>query len=104
MERLLAPRKIYASDLGIRALFTGFRDKGSLFENYVYLKIRHYSPYYIYKEGTEIDFFVKNKILMEVKYGAQLSEKQLEIFRKIKANKKVVIKNLQDLNNFLQKL
>ena len=103
-ERLLSPKKIYASDLGIRVLFTSFRDKGSLFENYIYLKIKSCNPYYIYKEGIEIDFFIKNKILIEVKYDAQLSEKQLEIFKGIKADKKVVIKNLQDLNNFLQKL
>lgn len=103
-ERLLSPRKIYASDLGIRVLFTGFRDKGSLFENYVYLKIKSYNPYYIYKEGIEIDFFIKNKILIEVKYGIQMSKKQLEIFKRIKADKKVVLKTLQDLNNFLQKV
>jgi len=39
-ERILSPRKIYCVDLGIRVLFTGFRDKGSLFENYVYLKLK----------------------------------------------------------------
>ncbi len=102
-EKLLSPKKIYASDLGIRVLFTGLRDKGSLFENYVYLKIKSYDPYYIYKEGVEIDFFIKNKMLIEVKYGAQIPKKQLELFKRIEADKKAIVKNLQDLNNLLQK-
>ncbi len=84
-------------------MFTGFRDKGSLFENYVYLKIKSHNPYYIYKEGIEIDFFIKNKILIEVKYGTKMSKKQLETFQRIKVDKKIVIRNLQDLNNFLQR-
>lgn len=102
-EKILSPKKIYASDLGIRVLFTGFRDKGSLFENYVYLKIKSRNPYYFYRDGTEIDFFIRNNMLIEVKYGLQMSQKQLKIFRKIKADKKIVIKNLQDLNNFCKK-
>jgi hypothetical protein len=30
---MISPKKIYAADTGIRCLFAGFRDKGSLFEN-----------------------------------------------------------------------
>lgn len=104
-ERLLSPKKIYASDLGIRNIFTGFRDKGSLFENYVFLKIKKYNPYYVYTDGTEIDFFIKDKeILMEVKYGSEMSGKQLDIFKKIKAKKKVFIKDIKDLDTFLQEI
>ena len=39
-ERLLSAKKVYAPDLGIRTSFTGIRDKGSLFENYVFLNIK----------------------------------------------------------------
>ncbi|MDL1963833.1 MAG: DUF4143 domain-containing protein [Deltaproteobacteria bacterium] len=33
-QKLLSPKKIYASDLGIKYLFMGERDLGSYFENY----------------------------------------------------------------------
>jgi len=39
-ERILSPKKAYCADLGIRNLFKGFKDIGSIFENYVYLKIK----------------------------------------------------------------
>jgi len=32
-----------------------------------------------------------------------MSKKQLETFQRIKVDKKIVIRNLQDLNNFLQR-
>lgn len=57
-ERILAPRKIYSADTGVRSFFTGFRDKGSLFENYIYLCIRKYHPEYVYQDGIEIDFLI----------------------------------------------
>ncbi|NIA28963.1 MAG: AAA family ATPase, partial [Actinobacteria bacterium] len=47
-ERVLSPNKLYAADLGIRVHFTGFRDIGSLFENYVFLKIKSMQPMYVY--------------------------------------------------------
>jgi len=103
-EKLLAPKKVYASDLGIRTLFTGLRDKGSLFENYVYLEIKQQNPCYVYKETTEIDFFTADKTLIEVKYGGEMSTKQLELLKKFKADRKLVVRNTQDLENFLQKL
>jgi hypothetical protein len=55
--KILSPKKIYAVDLGVRTLYTGFRDIGSLFENYVYLKIKHLNPCYVYEDGSEIDTF-----------------------------------------------
>ena len=39
-ERLLSPKKVYSADIGIRNFFTGYRDIGALFENYVFLKIK----------------------------------------------------------------
>ena len=58
-EKILSPKKIYAPDLGIRNFITGFRDKGSAFENYVLLKIKKAQPEYVYRDGIEIDFYLK---------------------------------------------
>jgi len=100
-ERLLSPKKIYSADLGIRTFFAGFRDKGSLFENYVYLKIRHMNPCYVYEEGNEIDFMTADKILIEAKYHGEMTDKQKRLFERIKAKKKVVLKNNLELERFL---
>ncbi|MFA6183735.1 MAG: ATP-binding protein [Parcubacteria group bacterium] len=97
-ERLLSAKKIYAADLGIKTYFSGFRDKGSLFENYVYLQIKKNNPAYIYQDGNEIDFMTDKKILIEVKYNAQMNEKQNKLFEKIVAKKKILIKNIFDLD------
>jgi predicted AAA+ superfamily ATPase len=103
-EKILSPKKLYAADLGIRNLFTGFRDKGALFENYVYLKIKASEPRYIHEEGIEIDFYTKNKVLIEVKYGEELTAKQQALFDRIKAEKKIVIRSFSDLDNLAQDL
>lgn len=101
-ERILSPKKIYAPDVGIRTFFTGFRDKGSLFENYVFLNIKKYNPTYIYRDTTEIDFITENNNLIEVKYHNEaLSEKQQILFDKIKANKKLIIRNNEQLTEYL---
>jgi predicted AAA+ superfamily ATPase len=96
-ERLLSAKKIYAADLGIRAYFTGFRDKGSLFENYVFLKIKKLKPSYIYQDGNEIDFLTENKTLIEVKYNAQMNKSQKALFDKIEVKEKILIENIFDL-------
>jgi predicted AAA+ superfamily ATPase len=104
-ERLLSAKKIYAPDLGIRTLFTGFRDFGSLFENYVFLEIKGYKPAYIYQDATEIDFFAENKILVEVKYhNEELSEKQNLLFNKINAKKKIIVRSQSDLEFLLHEI
>jgi predicted AAA+ superfamily ATPase len=95
-ETILSPKKVYAADLGIRNLLTGFRDKGALFENAVYLTIRSLKPRYIYQEGVEIDFYTENKILIEAKYGNEMNSKQLDLFNKFKANEKMIVKNVRD--------
>jgi len=96
-ERLLSAKKIYAADLGMRVYFTGFRDKGSLFENYVYLKIKKFNPSYVYQDGNEIDFLTEGKTLIEVKYNAQMGVDQKELFDKIKVREKILIENIFDL-------
>jgi len=99
-ERLLSPKKVYAADIGIRTFFTGFRDKGSLFENYVYLKIRHMKPCYVYDEKTEIDFLTEKKELVEVKYNGEMTVKQKILFDRIKSAKKLVIRNISELEKY----
>jgi len=100
-ERLLSPSKIYAADPGIRTLFTGFRDKGSLFENYVYLKIRNHSPSYVYEDGIEIDFMTDTGDLIEVKYHGEINDRQSLLLKKIKARKKTVVHNIYELEELL---
>lgn len=96
-EMILAPKKIYACDLGIRTLFTGFRDLGSLFENYVFLKIKNSNPSYIYEDTLELDFITNNKTLIEVKYGQEIEDKQKLFFEKFKAKKKILVQNIYDV-------
>ncbi len=103
-ERILSPKKVYAADLGIRTLFTGFRDKGSLFENYVYLKLRNLNPCYVYEEGNEIDFLTENEDLLEVKYKGSLGEKQRALFESFKSRRKYLILGNGDLEDYLAHL
>ncbi|HAI74009.1 MAG TPA: AAA family ATPase [Candidatus Moranbacteria bacterium] len=96
-ERLLSAKKIYAADLGIRVYFTGFRDKGSLFENYVYLKIKKLNPRYVYREKNEIDFLTERKTLIEAKYNSEMNKEQKKLFDEFAVEKKMLIKNIFDL-------
>ena len=103
-EIVLSPKKIYAPDLGIRTLFTGFRDKGSLFENYVYLNIKDTKPGYIIQDGIELDFMTKNKYLLEVKYNSELTPKQKSLYESTAAEKKFMIKSYKDFVRFLPEI
>lgn len=97
-ERVLSPKKIYAADTGIRNYFTGFRDKGSLFENYVFNRIKHLNPQYVYQDQTEIDFLTENGILAEAKYHNEpLSPKQQKLFDAFTARAKIIIRNEDDI-------
>ena len=95
--KILSPKKIYAVDLGVRTLYTGFRDIGSLFENYVYLKIKHLNPCYVYEDGSEIDFLTSEKTLIEVKYHSQMTKKQQDLFNTYPAKKRVILTGIKDL-------
>jgi predicted AAA+ superfamily ATPase len=99
-EQLLSPPKLYASDLGIRHLFTGFRDKGSIFENYVFLVIINRSPQfvnYVYENGIEIDFFIDKKLLVEVKYDRTLNQKQELLFKNFNAKHKFLVQSKEEI-------
>ena len=98
-EKLLSAKKIYACDLGIKYLFTGARDLGSYFENYLYLKLKnHKELYYLYEDGIEIDFYTSDKILIESKYTGELTEKQRELFTTYNAKKRMVIDSVRKLH------
>ena len=97
-QRLLSPTKVYASDIGIRTAFTGKRDYGSLFENYVFLKIKHRLPCYVYDGGVEIDFMTQDGLLVEAKYHDEpMSEKQQKLFDQIVAKQKIIVRDYKDV-------
>lgn len=102
-EALLSTKKIYATDIGMRNIAIGFRDKGAIFENIVYMKIKKFNPSYVYADGQEIDFLFNNTLL-EVKYHHEISEKQLAVFDNFNASKKIIIKNYADFANFKRTL
>lgn len=96
-DTLLSPKKVYAADVGIRNIITGFRDKGAIFENLVFLAIKHHQPHYVYTQGQEIDFFVNNT-LIEIKYHRELEGKQLTAFNEFNASQKLVVSDYDDLS------
>ena len=94
-ERLKNPKKIYAGDVGLKNVVTGFRDKGAIFENLVFLKIKHLHPRYVYEDGVELDFITEDKTLIEVKYNSTLNQKQQKLFERIEAKHKIVIDSVE---------
>lgn len=99
-EQLLSPQKIYAADLGIRQLYMGFRDIGSIFENYIFLVIQNRNPQlvnYVYDNGIEIDFIIDKRFMVEVKYYRTLNEKQEELFKDFKAQHKLILKGREEI-------
>ncbi|MCK4401220.1 ATP-binding protein [bacterium] len=97
-ETLLSAKKIYASDLGIKYLFVGDRDIGSYFENYIYLKLKNRKDlYYLYENGTEIDFITSDMILIESKYNSQMNAKQEKLYKEFSAKRKIVIDSVKML-------
>lgn len=104
-ERLLSPKKIYAPDIGIRVYYTGFRDKGSLFENYVYLKLKKYNLEYIYQNQTEIDFRLENGTIVEAKYHQELlSDKQQNLLESFPDASHHIIRDDEGLKTLLNSL
>ena len=88
-ERVYSPKKAYVGDVGIRNITTGFKDKGSIYENLVFLNLLRKSPiYYLYENGVEIDFLF-NKSIIECKYKSELKGKQLSLFNRLKFSKSI---------------
>ncbi|MDO9577543.1 MAG: ATP-binding protein [Candidatus Cloacimonadales bacterium] len=101
-ERRRSGKKIYAGDVGIRNMVTGFRDKGSLFENLVYFEIKHLSPCYFYQDGIEIDFKTADH-LIEVKFNSEMTPKQEQLFNSLQG-KKILVDSVDGFLNLKDKL
>ncbi|MBI5066233.1 ATP-binding protein [Candidatus Woesearchaeota archaeon] len=95
-ERIFSPKKLYIADIGIRNVFVGFKDKGALFENVVFLKIKDKNPHYFYENEKEIDFIV-GETALEVKYKEQIEKKEIDFFEKSDFKKKILIQSFEDL-------
>ena len=103
-ERLKAPKKVYAGDIGIRNAVTGMRDLGAIFENLVFFAIKHKRPCYLLKDGVEIDFFTEDRWLIEAKYGQKLTKKQARLFESVDAQGRVVVDSLEGLQRLYKLL
>lgn len=103
-QSILSLKKIYSVDLGLINLFTGFRDKGSLFENYLFNKIKKYQPCYYAVDGYEIDFLIDKKVLIESKYHSDLVGKQLDLFNNSDFKHKYLITSQRDLESLMSDL
>lgn len=100
-ESLLSAKKVYATDIGIRNVTVGFRDKGAIFENIVFMAIKQHHPEYIYQDQNEIDFVFDDTIL-EIKYHADLPEKQKKLLGSLPQSNKIVIRNYLEFRKFLE--
>lgn len=104
-ERILSVRKIYAPDTSIRNYFTGFRDIGSVFKNYVYLRLKTWRPEYLYQHQTEIDFRLNNETIVEAKFHDEpMSVKQTKMFSGFDESKRCIVRNYQDIRELISKL
>ena len=96
-EKIRGKKKLYCIDVGLKNSITGFRDKGAIFENLVYNKIKNKNPRFLQIDGIEIDFVFEDTII-EAKYGQELEGKQKELFEKIKYKNKIIAR---DMNFFI---
>jgi uncharacterized protein len=96
-ERIRSGKKVYAGDVGIRNMVTGFRDKGAIFENLVFLNIKHLSPCYYLQKGIEIDFKIDD-LVIEVKYNSEMTSKQRELYDSLPGEKILI----DDVQSFLR--
>jgi predicted AAA+ superfamily ATPase len=101
-EKITSQSKLYTGDVGIRNAYTGYRDKGAVFENYVYLKIKEKNPYYYVEDGTELDFitdrYFGEQYLIECKYNSELTRKQRDLFERLKVKNKIILTGHKDLH------
>lgn len=88
-ETIRSSKKIYCGDVWIRNAFLWFKDKWSVYENLIYLKLKKHSPCYYYQDETELDF-IANKVLIEAKYWQELNDKQKSLFDKFSWKKYVI--------------
>lgn len=96
-EKITSSKKVYVGDVGIKNLITNFNEKGSNYENLVFLKIKHLKPNYYSENSIEIDF-IANDILIEAKYKKKLEGKQEKLFNSINVKNKLVASDYNFFN------
>ena len=90
-ERVYSPKKVYMTDVGIKTVLTGFKDKGALAENLVFLKLDRLGEVFYHHEGLrEIDF-ISGKTAVEVKYKDVLDEQEMKVLTNSKFKEKILI-------------
>ncbi|HDP73525.1 MAG TPA: ATP-binding protein [Candidatus Woesearchaeota archaeon] len=92
-ERIKSKKKLYCVDVGLRNVVTGFRDIGAIYENLVYNSIKGKKPFFLLKNGVEIDFCFGNT-LIEAKYGQDLTPEQKKLFYSSEFKQKIVAKGV----------
>lgn len=101
-EQMVAPKKIYCCDTGIRNYYTGVRDWGAMFENYCFLRLKHLQLKYLNQDATELDFVTERKWLIECKYHEEeLNEKQQLLFDSFQANEKYILRTYEDVKQLI---
>jgi predicted AAA+ superfamily ATPase len=103
-ERVKSPKKIYIADNAIRNIFVGSKDKGSLFENYVFneLSKKFEKINYYFENEHEIDFVIKNGKQETAVEATMYTEKDLSFFEKSPFKRKAVISKPEDLFQFIK--
>ncbi len=106
-EMIKSPKKIYIADNGIRNVFVGFKDKGALWENLIFLNIKDEKVYYYYEHEHEIDFIVKKPsekraIAIEAKYKETIDEHELKFFINSPFSDKILVQTIMDLKKAKQ--
>ena len=96
-ERIKGPKKLYAGDVGLKNVTHGFKDKGAIYENLVFLKIKSETKefiHFLYKDGIEIDFCYGDT-LIEAKFGQEMTDKQQKLFDSFKAKNKIIASGVE---------
>jgi F0F1-type ATP synthase alpha subunit len=62
------------------------------------IESKDFEPVYVLENQIEIDFYLNNKVLVEVKLEEDIRDKQRELFEKFKAKHKQVIRGFEDLD------
>jgi len=92
-ERIVENKKIYCADVGIKNVTTGFRDLGAIYENLVFLKIKHFKPRFVKTGPAEIDFKYSDT-LIEAKFGQELTKEQQKLYDSVKVKTKIIAKGI----------
>lgn len=79
------------TDVGIKTVLTGFKDKGALAENLVFLKLDRQGEVFYHHEGSKEIDFVCGRTAVEVKYKDVLDEHEMKVLANSKFKEKLLI-------------